>query len=327
MPSGPEINIIGAGIGGLVCATRLVQNGYRVRMFERSQSVGPQSCSWLAGGMLAPHCERESAEVEVEQQGLEGIEWWRQQASTFQQNGSLVVSLSRDANELKRFARLTEGFKKLDGAGIRALEPDLTGFESGLFFPEEAHLDPRITLSELTAGLTSQSIEITLDADITVDQYGDLGGPVLDCRGYAAHPELPELRGVKGEMLVVRTKDVELQRPVRLLHPRYPLYIVPRGNGEFMLGATMLESDDGKRITARSMMELLNSAYALHPAFGEAEIVEIGVDVRPAFPDNLPRVIQKDQVTFVNGLFRHGFLLSPAVAAKVVGQMNTHYTR
>ena len=91
-------------------------------------------------------------------------------------------------------------------------------------------------------------------------------------------------------MLVVRCRDVTLSRPVRLLHPRFPLYIVPRGEHLFMIGATMIESDDRGRVTARSLVELLNAAYALHPAFAEAEIIEIGCDARPAFPDNLPRI-------------------------------------
>jgi len=90
------------------------------------------------------------------------------------------------------------------------------------------------------------------------------------------------LRGVRGEMLILRTPDVSLSRPVRLLHPRFPLYAVPRADMQFMIGATMIESQSAGPVTARSMMELLGAAYALHPAFGEAEIVETGVGVRPA---------------------------------------------
>ena len=77
-------------------------------------------------------------------------------------------------------------------------------------------------------------------------------------------------------MLLLRCPDVALARPVRLLHPRFPVYVVPRGEGLFMVGATMIESDERTRVTARSLVELLNAAYVLHPAFAEAEIVEIG---------------------------------------------------
>ena len=100
-----------------------------------------------------------------------------------------------------------------------------------------------------------------------------------------------DLRGVRGEMLVLRCPGVALSRPIRLLHPRVPIYLVPRGEGIYMLGATMIESDRRGVVTARSVLELLSAAYALHPGFGEAEIVELGADARPAFPDNLPRVL------------------------------------
>jgi glycine oxidase len=140
---------------------------------------------------------------------------------------------------------------------------------------------------------------------------------VVDCTGLAARATLTDLRGVKGEMLLLRSTDVALSRPVRVLHPRMPLYIVPRGEGFYMVGATMIESDQPTRISARSMLELLSAAYALHPAFGEAEIVEIGTGVRPAFPDNLPRITRAGRTFHVNGLYRHGFLLGPALARRL----------
>jgi glycine oxidase len=115
-------------------------------------------------------------------------------------------------------------------------------------------------------------------------------------------------------MLVLRCPDVTFSRPVRLLHPRIPLYIVPRGDSVYMLGATAIESSDRSRVTARSLLEMLSAAYALHPSFGEAEVLEIGVDARPAFPDNLPRVSRQGALISVNGLYRHGFLLAPALA-------------
>ena len=146
-------------------------------------------------------------------------------------------------------------------------------------------------------------------------RFGDkITGQVIDCRGLAARDRLTDLRGVKGEMLVVHCLDVTLSRPVRLLHPRFPLYIVPRGNGVFMLGATQIETGERGRATLRSVMELMNAAYALHPAFGESELLEIGVDARPAFPDNQPRIRRIGDVIYANGLFRHGFLLAPALA-------------
>ncbi len=149
---------------------------------------------------------------------------------------------------------------------------------------------------------------------------GDTSEPAdwtIDCRGFAARDTLTDLRGVKGEMLVLATREISLARPVRLLHPRHPVYIVPRGDGRFMVGATAIENEEKARVTARSVLELLSAAYAVHPAFGEAEIIETGADLRPAFPDNLPRIRRMDRVIHVNGLYRHGFLLAPALARRV----------
>jgi glycine oxidase len=177
-------------------------------------------------------------------------------------------------------------------------------------FPEEAHVDPRAALNHLRDRLEAKGVHF-------VAENGRSEGLTFDCRGLAARDALQDLRGVKGEMVVLRSHDIQLSRPIRLLHPRYPLYVVPRPGGIFMLGATQLESDDKTR-TVRSTLELLSAAYALHTAFGEAELLEIGVDARPAFPDNLPRVRKRGQTIYVNGLFRHGFLLSPAAARMAV---------
>mgnify|MGYP005682071825 FL=1 len=118
-------------------------------------------------------------------------------------------------------------------------------------------------------------------------------------------------------MLVLSCPEVTLNRPIRMLHPRVPLYVVPRGNGIFMLGATMVEGRAGKHATVRALLELLSAAYALNPAFGEAEVLEVGVDSRPAFSDNLPRIRRDGNLIRANGLFRHGFLLAPALSRMV----------
>jgi len=109
---------------------------------------------------------------------------------------------------------------------------------------------------------------------------------------------------------------VTLSRPVRLLHPRFSSYIVPRADHHFMIGATMIESNAAGPVTARSMIELLNAAYTLHPAFADAEVIETGVGLRPAFPDHLPRIDCDGHSICLNGFYRHGFLLAPAMAAE-----------
>ena len=119
---------------------------------------------------------------------------------------------------------------------------------------------------------------------------------------------------MRGERILIEAKDVRLTRPIRLLHPRVPFYIVPWPSGQFMIGATLIESADGGPATLRSAMELLSCAYALLPELGEARIVEIAAGVRPSFPDNAPKIVVRGKRIFVNGLYRHGFLVSPILA-------------
>lgn len=302
------ISVIGAGIAGLAVATELVARGAKVDIYDTAGGPGPHGCSWWAGGMLAPWCEFENAEEPVLRLGQQAISWWRDRTRV-DTRGTLVVAAKRDRPDLLRFGRRTSGFSMLNGSELAQLEPDLAHFDSGLYFAGEAHLNPRQALLDLRDDLVANGAKFHKAKAPAQEKWA------VDCRGLAARDVLTDLRGVKGEMLHIRCRDVTLSRPVRLLHPRIPLYVVPRGGGDYMLGATMIESEDRGRITARSMLELLSAAYALNPAFGEAEIVEIGVDRRPAFADNLPRVRKIGQTVYANGLYRHGYLLAPALAA------------
>jgi glycine oxidase len=312
------VSVIGAGVVGLACATALTEAGHDVTVYDRGEGPGPASCSWWAGGMLAPWCEGESAEEPVERLGAEALDWWVERVDGVSRNGSLVVAPARDAADLRRFERRTRNAGKIDAERVAELEPDLAGrFRQALFFAGEGHLDPRAALAGLRQRLAEAGTRVRYGEDR--DPETAPGDVVVDARGFAARSAFDDLRGVKGEMLVLRTAEVALSRPVRLLHPRIPLYIVPRGEGVFMVGATMIESDERDRISARAMMELLGGAYALHPAFAEAEILEIGVDVRPSFPDNLPRLTREGRIIRANGAYRHGFLLAPALAAQAAG--------
>lgn len=310
-----RVTVIGAGVAGLACAVELAERGASVEVLERAASLAQAGCSWFAGGMLAPWCELESSVPLIAQLGEEGTAWWRRRFSGTMLQGTLVIAHGRDAGELAQFARRTTHFDTLDGAAIGALEPDLAGrFGSALYFATEGHLDPRAALE----ALLDEARRLGIAVRFGVDGYAAplAGRAVIDCSGLAARRALHDLRGVRGEMLLLRAPDVVLSRPVRVLHPRLPVYVVPRGGGIYMIGATMIESDAATGISARSLLELLSACYALHPAFGEAEILEIGSGVRAAFADNLPRLRRVGEVLHVNGLFRHGFLLAPALACR-----------
>ena len=325
-------DVVGAGVFGLAVATELVERGVSVTLHERNAGLGGNA-SWLAGGMLAPYCEGESAPASVVARGRGALDWWARHVPGVQRNGTLVVAPPRDGADHDRVAARTQGFDRLDETGVATLEPDLAGrFRKGLFFGDEGHVDPRAAMHALRDGLIRDGAELNFAQPFPLSEIDGRPPPsprlrgegkgegrprlVVDCRGWAARESLPDLRGVRGEMLLVRTNEVRLSRPVRLLHPRIPLYIVPRAGGVFMIGATMIESAEKSGVTARSAIELLSAAFALHSAFGEAEVLEMSVDVRPAYADNEPRVIARDGRIFVNGAYRHGYLLAPDMAQK-----------
>jgi glycine oxidase len=321
-----RVLIKGAGVAGLTLAHELTARGANVEVAEIAPQVGG-GASWFAGGMLAPWCESESAPDTVLVLGRNAADWWHTVLPGHViRKGTLVAAPPRDTGELARFAARTSGCDWLDADDIAALEPDLAGrFRKALFFRDEAHLDPRRAIAALHDTLQASGVQFHFGAAADFPEAGF--DRVVDCTGAHAIGQAADLRGVRGEMLMLETPEVSLSRPVRLLHPRIPLYIVPRSDGRFMIGATMIESDDGGPVSARSLMELLNAAYTLHPAFGEARVIETGAGVRPAYPDNLPR-FSVDGVTIrVNGFYRHGFLLAPFIAreaaAYIAGPVKT----
>ncbi|MFT8861362.1 MAG: FAD-dependent oxidoreductase [Acetobacter fabarum] len=308
----PRILVKGAGVAGLTAAVTLAERGGVVTLYDCAERVGA-GASWMAGGMLAPWCEAESAPAEVTAQSVDSVDWWATHVPGVVRQGSLVLAPARDVGELARFGRRTSHYETVGEADIARLEPDLAGrFQKGLFFADEGHVDPRKALPALAYALEQMGGQVLVAPEPAPDEAGF--DWVVDCTGLRVRDQLDHLRGVRGEMLLLHCPDVILHRPVRMLHPRIPVYIVPRDNHVFMVGATMVESENAGGMTVRSMMELLNSAWTLHPGFAEAEILEMGTGLRPSYPDNMPRVVRQGQHIYVNGMYRHGFLLSPARA-------------
>ncbi|MFT3729884.1 MAG: FAD-dependent oxidoreductase [Hyphomicrobium sp.] len=312
-----SITIVGAGIFGLWQAYTLVRAGYRVRLVEESSEPFERASSRWAGAMIAPECEAEAAPAIVRDLGREALGIWRAQYPHTINKGTLVVAQARDAADLGRFAKLTERHQAADARLIGQLEPALAHrFERGLYFEGESHLDARKAMGWLLDEIRGNGGDVRFGT--SWDERAD--GVLIDCRGIGARNDLAALRGVRGERVLIETRDVRLARPVRLLHPRQPIYVVPQGDGRFVVGASVIEREDNGPMTLKSALDLLGSAYALHPAFGEASVLEMGAGVRPAFPDNVPRILVEEggRVIHVNGAYRHGFLLAPVLAREVL---------
>lgn len=327
------IAIVGAGIMGLTTAYALKRNFPDATITIADPKGYPaKNASYMAGGMLAPYSEIEHMPHDYICAGHDGITFWKQATQElntpmgFEENGSLFLSHSEDRHILERYKSHLEShsydldkdiYKTCNQADIHHLEPDLAQrFDNGLFLKNEAHINPAQTMTALFRAIKPRTTELC-----DIKELSKTTDWVIDCRGYSAAKEDKDLRGVKGETLTVRNTYINLNRPVRLMHPRYPLYIIPREDNIFMIGATSIESADNE-ISLRSVMELTSALYALHPSFGEASILETKAGIRPSYPDNLPRITIKDNVIACNGLFRHGYLLSPMMAECVRDHIN-----
>ncbi|MFY7928280.1 MAG: FAD-dependent oxidoreductase, partial [Oligoflexus sp.] len=234
--------------------------------------------------------------------------------------GSLILSHARD---IPYFQSLTQRIvqqaptEAWQWARVAELEPELGhSFERGLFLPGEAHLDNRALLPALIASLEAGGVRFRFGEEIL--EPGSLSPRwVIDCRGISAQKDESELRGVRGEALLLHAPDVTLHRPVRLMHPRYAVYIVPRADQIYYLGATSIEGSSAGAVTVRSALELLSAAFSIHGGFAEATILELLQGIRPAYLDHRPRIVVRGRVIVMNGLYRHGFLLSPVLANRL----------
>ncbi|MEW5307029.1 MAG: hypothetical protein WDW36_009450 [Sanguina aurantia] len=139
---------------------------------------------------------------------------------------------------------------------------------------------------------------------------------VVDVRGLGARSDtgasaIANLRGVRGETVLLRAPGHGLTRPVRLLHPRTSVYLVPHGIDQLLVGATEIETEDRSEVSLRSALELLGAAYSVMPALAEARIERLDRNLRPALPDNAPRTVVESGLVRINGLFRHGWRWRP----------------
>jgi glycine oxidase len=332
--------ILGAGLMGRLLAVLLARAGHPVRVVDAGGPDGQPSAARVAAAMLAPLAESAITEPCVVAMGQYALPRWQAVVAQLvepvylQQNGTLIVWHRQDAHEAQRFAALLAATglalpslsppQALNAARLAELEPALAQrFHQGLYLPDEGQLDNRQLLHALHATLAALGVPLHWDSPWSLEQaqahQAREGGWVLDCRGLGAQTSWSQLRGVRGEVARLYAPDVTLQRPTRLLHPRYPIYIAPKLDHIFMVGATEIENNDLSPASVRSVLELLSAAYAVHPGFAEARILELCTQCRPTLPDNLPAVrTLAPQVLQINGLYRHGFLISPAVADAVI---------
>ncbi len=340
-----NIVILGAGLMGRLLACQLARAGHKLELFDAGGPEALTSAARAAAAMLAPLAESAITETSVVQMGMHALQRWPEligqldEPVFFQQTGTLVLWHRQDAAEADRFSRQMDATnltlpdlpkaQRLDAEGIAQLEPSLgSRFAQGLYLPGEGQLDNHQLLAVMLHQLQRLDVKLNWDSPRSPGDFspGRPGQPdwVFDCRGLGAREQWPALRGVRGEIITVEAREVKLTRPARLIHPRYPIYIAPKGDGIFVIGATEIESDDLSPVSVRSTLELLSAAYSVDSGFAEARILDLVTQCRPALPDNLPSIRRiGERMMQINGLYRHGYLIAPALLDVVMELFDT----
>lgn len=342
-----RIGIAGAGVMGRVLAWQLHQAGFQISLFDQDPIDHGSAAAYTAAGMLTPFCELESGEMQIYKMGMESLLLWPDIIDElgidcgYQPKGSLVVAHRQDRADWINFTRQVKSklAPDLDAMGhinheqLKWLEPELSQqFQEASYIADEAWLCTHKTLKALADKLLEAGVQWHAQTPVlevgphhlVTESQNHRFDWVIDTRGLGAKPQWPSLRGVRGELIWLQAPEVSIKRLVRLMHPRYRLYLVPKGyDNLYVVGATQIESDDTGPMTVQSSLELLSAAYSLHTGFAQARIVDMRTNCRPALEDNLPRIEFGDGLIRVNGLYRHGFLLAPTVGQEVLSWLQS----
>jgi glycine oxidase len=335
-----KIGVVGAGIVGRLLSLKLLELGYRVTLFDKTHANDHTVTSNVAAGMLAPYAELETGDDAIFHLGKDSISRWEDIFSrlsyrpTLQAEGTLMLARQQEAPELEHFiqraSRSGVTLNLIAHDEIASLEPDISdqGFV-GIHIPGEGYLDTSDTMNAIGQTLRERQItwlESTKVVSIKkhcvyTSNDNTQFDHVFDCRGLGAKNAFEDLRAVRGELIWIKAPDVNLKRPIRLMHPRYALYIVPRFDNHYIIGATSIESEDYSPISVQSTLELLSACYSIHPGFAEARVVYTATQCRPAFSHNLPKIWRTPDCIRINGLFRHGYLLAPKVVTAAIAHL------
>ncbi|MED5621820.1 FAD-dependent oxidoreductase [Ideonella sp. BN130291] len=334
-----DIGIAGAGLLGRLLAWRLARARHRVTVFD--PAAGPErglqpAAGFSAAGMLSPTAELDGASPLIGTLGWQSLQLWPRWLAELQrpvhyaQRGSLVLAHAGDRPSAMRWlARVQaqsprEAPRPLQASELLALEPAVASGLLGWHLAGEAAIHPVQAMDALASAGDEAGVRWQCQHTVQQVTPGQLDGQrfdhVFDVRGVGARPALP-VRGVRGEIFWLHAPGVALVHPLRLLHPRHRVYLVPRPRDIVVVGASEIESEDRSPVSLRSTLELLSAAHSVLPALAEARIVHSETNLRPALPDHLPRVHKEPGLTRINGLYRHGWLLAPALVQQAIGEM------
>jgi glycine oxidase len=327
-----DVVVVGAGIVGLACAWRLSQQGLGVLVLERG--APGDGASGVAAGMLAPVTEAEFGEDALLALGLRAARGFPgfcaelAEASGIdpglRRTGTLVVARDRDeAEELERLLEYKRSLglevERLRPSQARRVEPALAPtVRRALDVPGDAAVDPRALVAALRAAVERAGGELRR---ARVDSAADLAAlpaerVVVAAGAWSGRLGPLPVRPVKGQ--IMRLRDPHggdlVTRTIRTREG----YLVPRGGGRYVLGATVEERGWDTAPTAGATHELIRDMAELLPGVLELEIEELGAGLRPGTPDNLPVIGESGGIVWATGHHRNGILLAD-VTAEAVG--------
>ncbi|MDC0535508.1 FAD-binding oxidoreductase [Francisellaceae bacterium] len=338
-----HIAIVGFGCAGRVSLLTLINqyDDLSVDVFDQNSLDSKLSCGYAAAGMVAPISEAVSlAENTLYTQGIRSLALWPQLLSKlgdsnqfYHQTGTLVVAHYRDEPDFSYFNQQMSNtievgkIKWISKRQLCELESTLSHSQfhhQALYFPEECCINVK-AFYKATNDLCLNSDNITFyqkkieDIQALSSSYDY----VIDTRGLSNYGLTN--RGIRGEAVVVQAPDVAIRHTIRLIHPRHPIYITPRGNGVYYVGATSIESHDQSEISVKSTLELLSALYTVDKGFAEARIIKLIANIRPANRSGIPELSCQRNIYSISGLNRHGYLLSPVLAEKIRLNINEKY--
>jgi glycine oxidase len=334
-----RIGIAGAGLLGRLLALQLSRAGHEIHVFDpASDAAARGAAGWAAAGMLSPVTELECADLRVFELGQRSLALWPAlvaslpQAVGLRRTGTLLLAHRGDEGAARRTLDLLAGKapaalapEVLDIERLRELEPAVQGPAHAWWLQGEACIDTVQAMQALAAG--GAGVRWHWDTPIAHVDARSLDGRafdwVFDVRGTGARPQVP-VRGVRGEIFWLHAPGLVLHRPLRLLHPRHRVYIVPRAGDIVIVGASEIESEDRSPVSLRTTVELLAAAHSVVPELAEARVVHSESNLRPALPDNLPLLETSPGLTRINGLFRHGWLIAPALVEDALEHLGCH---
>ncbi len=336
-----KVGIAGGGSVGSLLAWRLAKAGAKVDIFDAGASG---RCGNASAGMICPIAELASAEPKLSRLGMDSLRLWQlwlrelDAQELLVMRGSILAAHRRDVPELERQLSLIASklsdpdaqIVELDQNALEDLEPELGHLSRAYYFPNEGHIDTERLLTLLRkecmgAGSWHDDVKVkqVLPGCLVIGDDEYRYDWTCDCRGLGAN-DTKLLRSVRGEIIHLTAPEVNLTRPIRLAHPRYPVYVVPRDAQRYLVGATEIESADRGGVTARSAIELLSAACSVHTGFSEAVVSDLRVGLRPTTAEQMPYFVSEQGKVAINGMYRHGFMAGPALVERAVSAINLH---